>query len=83
MHVQVKCFVFCRVTLLDIIIAKVMADEPLTREEVPVYLSHAELFASTFVDQCRLVLKLTSEQYTDDEVRRESSWLVMRGEQIF
>ncbi|XP_015991191.1 ataxin-10 isoform X1 [Rousettus aegyptiacus] len=56
-----------RVTLLDIIIAKVMADEPLTREEVPVYLSHAELFASTFVDQCRLVLKLTSEQYTDDE----------------
>lgn len=64
---------FCRVTLLDIIIAKVMADEPLTKEEVPVFLSHAELFASTFVDQCRLVLKLTSEQYTDDEVRRENS----------
>ncbi|XP_074182662.1 ataxin-10 isoform X2 [Rhinolophus sinicus] len=57
-----------RVTLLDIMIAKVMAEEPLARDEVPLFLSHAQLFASTFVDQCKTVLKLTSEQHADDEV---------------
>lgn len=62
------CYV-CRVTLLDIMIAKVMAEEPLARDEVPLFLSHAQLFASTFVDQCKIVLKLTSEQHADDEVR--------------
>lgn len=56
-----------RVTLLDIMIAKVMAEEPLARDEVPLFLSHAQLFASTFVDQCKIVLKLTSEQHADDE----------------
>lgn len=46
-----------------------MTEEPLARDEVPVFLSYAQLFASTFVDQCKIVLKLTSEQHADDEVR--------------
>uniref|UniRef100_A0A9L0RX67 Ataxin-10 n=1 Tax=Equus caballus TaxID=9796 RepID=A0A9L0RX67_HORSE len=56
-----------RVTLLDLIIAKIVGDEPLTKDDVPVFLSHAELIASTFVDQCKVVLRLTSEQQADDE----------------
>uniref|UniRef100_A0A8C0A242 Ataxin-10 n=1 Tax=Bos mutus grunniens TaxID=30521 RepID=A0A8C0A242_BOSMU len=56
-----------RVTLLDLMIAKIVGDEPLTKDDAPVFLSHAELIASTFVDQCKIVLKLTSEQHTDDE----------------
>ncbi|XP_073070132.1 ataxin-10 isoform X3 [Manis javanica] len=55
------------VTLLDLIIAKIVGDEPLTKDDIPVFLSHAELIASTFVDQCKIVLKLTSEQHADDE----------------
>uniref|UniRef100_A0A2K6EK50 Ataxin-10 n=1 Tax=Propithecus coquereli TaxID=379532 RepID=A0A2K6EK50_PROCO len=56
-----------RVTLLDIIIAKIVGDEPLTKDDIPVFLCHAELMASAFVDQCKIVLKLTSDQHTDDE----------------
>ncbi|XP_067554476.1 ataxin-10 isoform X2 [Pseudorca crassidens] len=56
-----------RVTLLDLMIAKIMGDEPLSKDEIPVFLSHAELIASTFVDQCKTVLKLTSEQHAEDE----------------
>ncbi|XP_006748423.1 ataxin-10-like, partial [Leptonychotes weddellii] len=56
-----------RVTLLDLVIAKLVGDEPLTKDDIPVFLSHAELIASTFVDQCKMVLKLTSEQHADDE----------------
>uniref|UniRef100_A0A452ELZ7 Ataxin-10 n=1 Tax=Capra hircus TaxID=9925 RepID=A0A452ELZ7_CAPHI len=56
-----------RVTLLDLMIAKIVGDEPLTKDDAPVFLSHAELIASTFVDQCKIVLKLTSEQHADDE----------------
>uniref|UniRef100_A0A287CSZ9 Ataxin-10 n=1 Tax=Ictidomys tridecemlineatus TaxID=43179 RepID=A0A287CSZ9_ICTTR len=56
-----------RVTLLDLMIAKLVGDEPLTKDDVPVFLRHAELIASSFVDQCRTVLKLTSEQHTEDE----------------
>ncbi|XP_032738669.1 ataxin-10 [Lontra canadensis] len=56
-----------RVTLLDLIIAKLVGDEPLTKDDIPVFLSHAELIASTFVDRCEMVPKLTSEQHADDE----------------
>ncbi|XP_021566639.1 ataxin-10 [Carlito syrichta] len=56
-----------RVTLLDLMITKVACDEPLTKDDIPVFLNHAELIASTFVDECRAVLKLTSEEHTDDE----------------
>ncbi|XP_063099780.1 ataxin-10 isoform X2 [Cavia porcellus] len=57
-----------RVTLLDLMIAKLVSDEQLTKDEISVFLHHAELIASSFVDQCRSVLKLTSEQHAEDEV---------------
>uniref|UniRef100_A0A8D0SRK0 Ataxin-10 n=1 Tax=Sus scrofa TaxID=9823 RepID=A0A8D0SRK0_PIG len=56
-----------RVALLDLTIAKIAGEEPLTKDDVPVFLSHAELVASAFVDQCRAVLHLTAEQPTGDE----------------
>uniref|UniRef100_A0A8D0MC49 Ataxin-10 n=1 Tax=Sus scrofa TaxID=9823 RepID=A0A8D0MC49_PIG len=55
------------VALLDLTIAKIAGEEPLTKDDVPVFLSHAELVASAFVDQCRAVLHLTAEQPTSDE----------------
>lgn len=72
---MVELFYVHRVTLLDLMIAKLVGDEPLTKDDVPVFLRHAELIASSFVDQCRTVLKLTSEQHTEDEVRQESRCL--------
>uniref|UniRef100_A0A8C9IK74 Ataxin-10 n=1 Tax=Piliocolobus tephrosceles TaxID=591936 RepID=A0A8C9IK74_9PRIM len=55
------------VTLLDLMIGKITSDEPLTTDDIPVFLRHAELIASTFVDQCKTVLKLASEEPPDDE----------------
>lgn len=56
-----------RVTLLDVLIAKMAGEEPLTKDDTLALLGHAELIASTFVDQCRVVLKLTAGQHDDDE----------------
>nr|XP_035129220.2 ataxin-10 isoform X4 [Callithrix jacchus] len=56
-----------RVTLLDLMIAKLTSEEPLTKDDIPVFLHHAELVASTFVDQCKTVLRLASEEPPDDE----------------
>lgn len=60
---------FCRVTFLDVVLAKLMAEELLAPDEVTAFLRHAELLAGSFVDQCRTVLKLMSESDTEDEVR--------------
>nr|KAF6277504.1 ataxin 10 [Pipistrellus kuhlii] len=57
-----------RVTLLDVLIAKLAGEEPLTKDDTTALLGHAELVASTFVDQCRVVLKLTDGQHDDDEL---------------
>ncbi|XP_006866954.1 PREDICTED: ataxin-10 [Chrysochloris asiatica] len=56
-----------RVTFLDLMITKIVGDDPLTEDDIPVFLSHAELIADTFVNDCRNVLKLTSEHQTEDE----------------
>ncbi|XP_045145511.1 ataxin-10 isoform X3 [Echinops telfairi] len=56
-----------RVTFLDLMIAKILSDDSLTTDDVPVFLSHAELMAGSFVDNCRSVLKITSEHQTEDE----------------
>ncbi|XP_075409616.1 ataxin-10 [Tenrec ecaudatus] len=56
-----------RVTFLDLMIAKILSDDSLATDDVPVFLSHAELMAGAFVDNCRSVLKLTSEHQTEDE----------------
>ncbi|XP_062058682.1 ataxin-10 [Lepus europaeus] len=55
-----------RVTLLDLVVAKLVGDEPLTPDHLSAFLRHAELMASSFVDQCGTVLKLTSEQHPED-----------------
>ncbi|KAM5289173.1 ataxin-10 [Ctenodactylus gundi] len=56
-----------RVTLLDVMIAKLVSDDQLTKGDIPVFLSHAELIASSFVDECRAVLKLACEQHAEGE----------------
>ncbi|KAG8517960.1 Ataxin-10 [Galemys pyrenaicus] len=56
-----------RVTLLDLTIARVAGDEPLPADDVPAFLGHAQLVASTFVDRCRAVLRLSSEPHAEDE----------------
>ncbi|CAO2601356.1 Atxn10 [Lemmus lemmus] len=56
-----------RVTLLDIMIAKLVGDEQLTKDDISIFLRHAELIANSFVDQCRNVLKLISEPHTEDK----------------
>ncbi|XP_051696539.1 ataxin-10 isoform X3 [Oryctolagus cuniculus] len=55
-----------RVTLLDLVVAKLVGDEPLTADDLSAFLRHAELMAGSFVDQCGTVLKLTSEQHPED-----------------
>ncbi|XP_017195253.2 ataxin-10 isoform X2 [Oryctolagus cuniculus] len=54
------------VTLLDLVVAKLVGDEPLTADDLSAFLRHAELMAGSFVDQCGTVLKLTSEQHPED-----------------
>lgn len=68
-----RTLLFYRVTLLDIMIAKLVGDEQLTKDDISIFLRHAELIANSFVDQCRNVLKLTSEPHTEDKVRRQIS----------
>ncbi|XP_020833081.1 ataxin-10 isoform X2 [Phascolarctos cinereus] len=56
-----------RVTLLDLMVAKLVGDEPLTREDLAAFLRHAEWVASGFQDKCKSVLKLASIGHDDDE----------------
>ncbi|XP_037703545.1 ataxin-10 [Choloepus didactylus] len=56
-----------RVTLLDLVITKTVGEEPLTKDDTPVFLSHAELIASTFVDEGKTVLRLVSEHHAGDK----------------
>ncbi|XP_027710087.1 ataxin-10 isoform X2 [Vombatus ursinus] len=56
-----------RVMLLDLMVAKLVGDEPLTREELDAFLRHAEWVASSFQDKCKSVLKLASAGHDDDE----------------
>lgn len=71
-HVEL---LFFRITLLDIMIAKIVGEEQLTKDDISIFLRHAELIANSFVDQSRNVLKLTSEPHTEDKVRRQiSTW---------
>lgn len=56
-----------RITLLDIVIAKLVGEEQLTKDDISIFVRHAELIANSFMDQCRNVLKLTSEPHTEDK----------------
>lgn len=72
LHTDAELLLY-RVTLLDIMIAKLVGDEQLTKDDISIFLRHAELIANSFVDQCRNVLKLISEPHTEDKVRRQIS----------
>lgn len=65
---------------MDVLTAKLAGEEPLTKDDTTALLGHAELVASTFVDQCRVVLKLTDGQHDDDEVRARLPSTGPRGE---
>ncbi|XP_036615045.1 ataxin-10 isoform X1 [Trichosurus vulpecula] len=56
-----------RVAFLDLMIAKLIGDKPLTREELAAFLRHAELVASNFQEKCKSVLKLASAGHDNDE----------------
>ncbi|XP_074083389.1 ataxin-10 isoform X2 [Macrotis lagotis] len=56
-----------RVSLLDLMIAKLVGDEPLIREDLNAFLNHAELVASIFQKKSKSVLKLASTGPDNDE----------------
>ncbi|NXH69562.1 ATX10 protein, partial [Hydrobates tethys] len=53
-----------RVTLLELIMAKVSEKNPVTSEEMNVFMRHADFLAGCFQEKCEAVLKLT---YAEDE----------------
>ncbi|NXY87062.1 ATX10 protein, partial [Alcedo cyanopectus] len=56
-----------RVTLLELMMAKVSEKNPVTTEELAVLLRQADFLAGCFQDKCQLVLKLTSAADAEDE----------------
>ncbi|KFQ40958.1 Ataxin-10, partial [Mesitornis unicolor] len=56
-----------RVTLLELMLAKVSEDNPVTGEEMNVFIRHAEFLAGCFQEKCEAVLKLTSAAGADEE----------------
>ncbi|XP_056661008.1 ataxin-10-like [Monodelphis domestica] len=56
-----------RVALLDLMIAKLVGDEPLTSEFTAAFLSHTGFVASRFQEKCKSVLKLASSDHSGDE----------------
>ncbi|NXC66587.1 ATX10 protein, partial [Anhinga anhinga] len=56
-----------RVTLLELIMAKVSEKNPVTSEEMNVFMRHADFLAGCFQQKCEAVLKLTSAADADVE----------------
>ncbi|KGL74989.1 Ataxin-10, partial [Tinamus guttatus] len=56
-----------RVTLLDLIMAKISENHPVTSEEMMVFLRYADFLAGCFQEKCQAVLKLTSAVDAEDE----------------
>ncbi|NWI62085.1 ATX10 protein, partial [Todus mexicanus] len=56
-----------RVTLLDLMMAKVSEKNPVTSEEINVFMRHADFLAGCFQEKCQVVLKLTSVADAEDE----------------
>ncbi|EMP37215.1 Ataxin-10 [Chelonia mydas] len=57
-----------RITLLELIMAKISEKNSMTSDEMAMLLKDAEFLASLFQEKCRDVLKLTSAANTEDEV---------------
>ncbi|XP_068808257.1 ataxin-10 isoform X3 [Struthio camelus] len=56
-----------RVTLLELIMAKISENNPVTSEEMTVFLRHADFLAGCFQEKSQAVLKLTSAADAKDE----------------
>lgn len=63
-----KLFSDSRVTLLELMMAKVSEKNPVTSEEMNVFMRHANFLAGCFQEKCEAVLKLTSAEDAEDEV---------------
>uniref|UniRef100_A0A8B9NHJ2 Ataxin-10 n=1 Tax=Accipiter nisus TaxID=211598 RepID=A0A8B9NHJ2_9AVES len=57
-----------RVTLLELIMEKVSEKNPVTSEEMNLFMKHADFLAGCFKEKCEAVLKLTSAADAEDEV---------------
>ncbi|NXS40833.1 ATX10 protein, partial [Balaeniceps rex] len=56
-----------RVTLLELIMATVSEKNPVSSEEMNVFMRHADFLAVCFQEKCEAVLKLTSAADAEDE----------------
>uniref|UniRef100_A0A8D0KQ65 Ataxin 10 n=1 Tax=Strix occidentalis caurina TaxID=311401 RepID=A0A8D0KQ65_STROC len=56
-----------RVTLLELMMAELSEKNPVTSEEMNVFMRHAEFLAGCFQEKCEAVLKLTSAADAEDE----------------
>ncbi|NXN94355.1 ATX10 protein, partial [Rhinopomastus cyanomelas] len=56
-----------RVTLLELMMAKLGEKSPVTSEEISVFMRHANFLASNFQEKCEAVLKLASAADAEDE----------------
>lgn len=63
-----KLFSDSRVTLLELIMEKVSEKNPVTSEEMNLFMKHADFLAGCFEEKCGAVLKLTSAADAEDEV---------------
>lgn len=63
-----KLFSDSRVTLLELIMEKVSEKNPVTSEEMNLFMKHADFLAGCFEEKCEAVLKLTSAADAEDEV---------------
>lgn len=63
-----KLFSDSRVTLLELMMAKVSEKNPVNSEEMNMFMTHADFLAGCFQEKCEAVLKLTSAADAEDEV---------------
>ncbi|NXG69519.1 ATX10 protein, partial [Baryphthengus martii] len=56
-----------RVTLLELMMAKVSEKDPVIGEEMNVFMRHADFLAGCFQEKCQVVLKLASAADAEDE----------------
>ncbi|NXP03785.1 ATX10 protein, partial [Thinocorus orbignyianus] len=56
-----------RVTLLELMLEKVSEKNPISSEEINIFMSHADFFAGCFQEKCEAVLRLTSADAVDEE----------------
>lgn len=63
-----KLFSDSRVTLLELMMAKVSENNPVNSEDMNMFMRHADFLAGCFQEKCEAVLKLTSAADAEDEV---------------